>query len=291
VGEEEEQTHASVKQEIVVASLEDQVAAVTAILARESAKPGYKIMVFFTTARQTGFMASMTARCLRKPIKEIHSRMSQLARTRTSDVFRQAKEGILFSSDVSARGMDYPDVTFVLQVGITEREQYIHRLGRTARAGSSVEGGGMLLVAPFELRYMKQALSDMKLVETPLNSLLSSPIQQEVQAVLHSHHSPEQELLAKQCYGAWLGFYNGNLRKCGWDKRELINQANFYSSTIGLSEVPSLEAKTVGKMGLKGFPGLRIEGRDGVPRREQTAGGGHGGGGRGGGGGGGRGRF
>jgi superfamily II DNA/RNA helicase len=32
-------------------------------------------------------------------------------------------------------GMDYPDVTLVIQVGVTSREQYIHRLGRTARAG------------------------------------------------------------------------------------------------------------------------------------------------------------
>ena len=31
----------------------------------------------------------------------------------------------MFSSDVSARGMDYPDVSFVLQVGLTEREQYV----------------------------------------------------------------------------------------------------------------------------------------------------------------------
>jgi hypothetical protein len=40
---------------------------------------------------------------------------------------RTGKNVILASSDVSARGMDYPDVTFVLQVGMTDRDQYIHR--------------------------------------------------------------------------------------------------------------------------------------------------------------------
>jgi ATP-dependent RNA helicase MSS116 len=40
---------------------------------------------------------------------------------------RAGKNVILASSDVSARGMDYPDVTFVLQVGMTDRDQYIHR--------------------------------------------------------------------------------------------------------------------------------------------------------------------
>jgi ATP-dependent RNA helicase MSS116 len=38
---------------------------------------------------------------------EIHSRKSQAARTKTSDLFRVAKSGILFSSDVSARGWDW----------------------------------------------------------------------------------------------------------------------------------------------------------------------------------------
>jgi ATP-dependent RNA helicase MSS116 len=55
---------------------------------------------------------------------------------------------MLFSSDVSARGVDYPGVTLVLQVGLTDRESYIHRLGRTARAGES--GQGVLVLAPFE---------------------------------------------------------------------------------------------------------------------------------------------
>ena len=40
----------------------------------------------------------------------------QAVRTRTSDEFRSAKRGIMFSSDVTARGLDYPDVTLVLQV-------------------------------------------------------------------------------------------------------------------------------------------------------------------------------
>jgi ATP-dependent RNA helicase MSS116 len=56
----------------------------------------------------------------------------------------------MFSSDVTARGMDYPDVTLVLQMGMTTKDQYTHRLGRTARAGK--EGSGLLLCAPFEER-------------------------------------------------------------------------------------------------------------------------------------------
>jgi len=62
---------------------------------------------------------------------------------------------IMFTSDVSARGVDYPNVTMILQVGMTEREPYIHRLGRTARAASGLEGRGVILVTPLEEQYVK----------------------------------------------------------------------------------------------------------------------------------------
>ena len=68
-------------------------------------------------------------------VLEMHSRRSQTQRTRVADQFRDGANLIMFSSDVSARGMDYPDVTAVIQVGMpSDKAQYIHRLGRTARA-------------------------------------------------------------------------------------------------------------------------------------------------------------
>lgn len=51
-------------------------------------------------------------------VRELHSRKPQLYRTRISDEFRESKQLILVSSDVSARGMNYPDVTLVTQVCI-----------------------------------------------------------------------------------------------------------------------------------------------------------------------------
>ena len=79
-------------------------------------------------------------------------------------------------------------------------------------------------------------------------------------------------------YQAWLGFYNSNLKLLRWSKEDLVAEANDWFASLGQSEPPALLAKTVGKMGLKGVPGLRVEGKGGVPRRE----GGGGGGGRGG---------
>ena len=76
----------------------------------------YKVMCFFTTARITQFYCALF-NALGVPVLEMHSRKSQAQRTRAADQFRSAKRCIMFSSDVSARGVDYPDVSLVIQVG------------------------------------------------------------------------------------------------------------------------------------------------------------------------------
>lgn len=53
-------------------------------------------------------------------VREIHSRKPQSYRTRVSEEFRKSKGLIQVTSDVSARGVDYPDVTLVIQVIHTE---------------------------------------------------------------------------------------------------------------------------------------------------------------------------
>lgn len=45
---------------------------------------------------------------------------------------------------------------------------------------------------------------------------------------------------------------NGNLRTCGWDKETLVATANEWSAHIGLREVPTIEAKTIGKVRRRG---------------------------------------
>jgi hypothetical protein len=74
-----------------------------------------QVIVFCTTARVTGLVAGLLGE-LNLNIREIHSRKAQTYRTRVSNEFRKSRGLILVTSDVSARGVDYPDVTLVLQV-------------------------------------------------------------------------------------------------------------------------------------------------------------------------------
>ena len=110
VGDEEPHTNVQVNQCLVVAPFEAQVPMLVHLVRAAAAAPAHKVLAFFCTARQTQFHAELL-NAMGTPVLEIHSRMSQAQRERASAAFRAATCAILFSSDVSARGVDYPDVT------------------------------------------------------------------------------------------------------------------------------------------------------------------------------------
>ncbi|KAK0535795.1 hypothetical protein OC834_001389 [Tilletia horrida] len=93
-------------------------------------------------------------------VYEIHSKLDQSQRFRVSTRFRNDKSGgaVLVTSDVSARGVDYPGVTRVIQWGVPGgRETYIHRIGRTGRAGA-LGGRADIVLQPFEAGFLNGAL-------------------------------------------------------------------------------------------------------------------------------------
>src|SRR6266852_681633 len=137
-----------------------------------------KIMVFLNTTKQTQLFASLIRQLSRifpsRPqIYEIHSKRAQSSRAGTSHAFRNDRSGaaILVTSDVSARGIDYPNVTRVIQVGSPlSSEQYVHRVGRTGRAGKG--GRAALLLLPFEPNFVRSQLSDVPIKEFSHDNIL-----------------------------------------------------------------------------------------------------------------------
>ena len=68
----------------------------------------------------------------------IHGNKSQNARQRALEEFRQGRSRILVATDIAARGIDIDDVTHVVNFEIPDvAESYVHRIGRTARAGGA----------------------------------------------------------------------------------------------------------------------------------------------------------
>jgi ATP-dependent RNA helicase RhlE len=68
----------------------------------------------------------------------IHGNKSQAARQKTLDLFKQGKIPVLVATDVAARGIDVKNITLVINFDLPmEADAYVHRIGRTARAGES----------------------------------------------------------------------------------------------------------------------------------------------------------
>ncbi|MCW2307436.1 superfamily II DNA/RNA helicase [Rhodobium gokarnense] len=89
----------------------------------------------------------------------LHGDMDQHARMAMLDDFRAGKIAIMVASDVAARGLDIPAVSHVFNYDIpTHAEDYVHRIGRTGRAGR--KGAAIGLVTPGDSKYVK-AIEDL----------------------------------------------------------------------------------------------------------------------------------
>ncbi|RZW06472.1 MAG: DEAD/DEAH box helicase [Rhodobacteraceae bacterium] len=77
----------------------------------------------------------------------IHGDLEQSQRTRTLDAFRDGSLRFLVASDVAARGLDVPAVSHVFNFDVpSHSEDYVHRIGRTGRAGR--DGKAIMIAAP-----------------------------------------------------------------------------------------------------------------------------------------------
>jgi ATP-dependent RNA helicase RhlE len=84
----------------------------------------------------------------------IHGNKSQAQRERALELFRSGRAPILVATDIAARGIDIPGVSHVLNFDLPNvPEQYVHRIGRTARAGA--EGIAIAFCADDERSYLR----------------------------------------------------------------------------------------------------------------------------------------
>ncbi|ODA77838.1 hypothetical protein RJ55_06440 [Drechmeria coniospora] len=269
-------THERVPQMLIkVPAFSDVAPAMVGSVREEAAQQQqhFKAIVFAPTAALAGLYGHiLSAVPGLPPVSTLHSRISQAKRTKVTNEYRDAKSAVLVATDVIARGMDFPGVTTVFQVGIpSDKQSYIHRLGRTARADA--DGRGIFIVCEAEDFFPRWTMKDIKLIPHPAD--LSSAA--DVYGIVESMAEEE----APKIYQAWLGYYNNHLRGLKWDKEELVRQGNIYARAgLGSPETPPIAKTTVGKMGLRGVKGLNTVPDRPKPKRSQGGGGGGGGRGR-----------
>uniref|UniRef100_A0A8C3AKQ0 ATP-dependent RNA helicase n=1 Tax=Cyclopterus lumpus TaxID=8103 RepID=A0A8C3AKQ0_CYCLU len=118
-----------------------------------------KLMVFFASCMSVKFHYELL-NYIDLPVMAIHGKQKQTKRTTTFFQFCNADSGILLCTDVAARGLDIPEVDWIVQYDPPDDpKEYIHRVGRTAR-GIDGRGHALLILRPEELgflRFLKQA--------------------------------------------------------------------------------------------------------------------------------------
>ncbi|HNW81291.1 MAG TPA: DEAD/DEAH box helicase [bacterium] len=88
-------------------------------------------------------------------IASMHGRFKKLERKQALDSFRKGDAPFMVSSDISARGLDIKDVDFVINFDMPEDSlDYLHRIGRTARAGK--KGIAISLVTPYDMKLLEK---------------------------------------------------------------------------------------------------------------------------------------
>ena len=108
------------------------------------------------------------------PAVDLHGNLSQAARDRNLAAFSSGAVKVLVATDVAARGVHVDDVELVIHVDPPmEHKAYLHRSGRTARAGA--EGAVVTLVLPEQRRDVSQLLRKAAISVEPVAVTATSP--------------------------------------------------------------------------------------------------------------------
>jgi ATP-dependent RNA helicase MSS116 len=276
VGKDDVNTNINVKQSAMVAPYQDQFALIRDCLDTHEAAQKGKVIVFLPTTKATMVYANVFKGLLSdRKVYEIHSKKSQDQRSRIADQFRKSHESsILFTSDISARGVDYPGVSLVLQVGVpSTREQYIHRLGRTGRAGR--EGEGIILLAPFEKAFLEKEVSDLPIQQIQPSELTEQETTETNKLVSQALHSMDDDMV-REVYTAYLGYYSGRMPMLGQRRTMAITEANKFLEGLGVQEIPHLSPRFLAQLGLSegGSRGGNSRGGNSFNNRGSSRGGG-----------------
>ena len=199
-----------------------------------------KIVIFFTTCDAVDFHWNLLHKgsmhdslcrmlgCMKNCLYRLHGNIHQKLRKTTVKDFSESTMGILCCTDIAARGLDIPNVNWIVQYDApSETSEYVHRIGRTARKG--LAGSTLLFLRPVEVHYIKfLEIREMCLTQISSTSILEGlcqetgdssasfskrSIAQEVADDLQLKlerfvdHDDELKMVAAKAFQSWIGSY------------------------------------------------------------------------------------
>ncbi len=113
-----------------------------------------RVIVFCRTKKSADDLFGFLKKRIVGGIRILHSNKAQSSRINTINIFKEGEIRVLISTDISARGIDVSMVSHVINLEVpTSYEDYVHRIGRTARANN--HGVAISLIDPSEEWHMK----------------------------------------------------------------------------------------------------------------------------------------
>ncbi len=144
-----------------------------------------KVLVFASTIKQADRLFEQLEKKFPEEVGVIHSRNSQNNRFAALEKFASGKSMVLIATDVAARGLDISDVTHVINFDTPDISgDYIHRIGRTGRAGKI--GAAITFINKIEEEYF-DAIEELMKIKIPIEKL---PKEIEVSKVFSEFEKP-----------------------------------------------------------------------------------------------------
>ncbi len=169
-----------VQQKVLFVDERNKIAILLELLKHEDLKC---VLIFTRTKRRANNVAEvLTDQGIRA--EAIHGNKSQGQRTRALDNFKSGHARVLVATDIAARGIDIDDISHVINydLPVDQVDNYVHRIGRTARAGA--KGTAYSLCASHE----RDALSE-----------IESLIKMNIEVMSHSFHSNTAKRCCRCC--------------------------------------------------------------------------------------------
>ncbi|KAF9095507.1 ATP-dependent RNA helicase [Mortierella sp. AM989] len=190
-----------------------------------------KVIVFFSSCNSVKYHAELL-NYIDIPVLDLHGRQKQQKRTTTFFEFINAETGILLCTDVAARGLDIPAVDWIIQFDPPDDPRdYIHRVGRTARAGTS--GKSLLFLLPSEvgfLRFLKHAKVPLNEYQFPTSKI--SNVQSQLEKLVEKNYYLNKS--ARDGYRSYLQSYASYAQKGIFDvnKLDLVKVAKAFGFSV-----------------------------------------------------------
>ncbi|VTZ69287.1 ATP-dependent RNA helicase HAS1, putative [Plasmodium chabaudi chabaudi] len=199
--------------------------------------PSKKIMVFFNNCMSVQFYNDLL-NYIDIPTFCIHGKKKQNQRLKSFNEFSAAKNAILLCTNVAARGLDIPNVNYIIQYDPPDdSKEYIHRVGRTCRGNDSA-GSAIIFLMKHELKF----LNYLKFYNIPVNQFAYDQkklinIQSQMESIVTKNFHLHK--MAREAFKSYLNGYVTYALKDVFD----INNLNLMltSKNFGLDTPPKVD--------------------------------------------------